>query len=422
MTWIQRQISSLSSAVWSRWGGTGVGSRLRFVLPGTNYDWEREAGRLWVNSVAAICLRWLGDNCVKPRLRVNRVARNGDYVPIYSHALTDLWQRPNPYYTTRTLLKAVVLSLKIDGNAYLLKVRAKSLKEVKELWWVPHWACAPCWPADGSAYISHYEINIEGDRREVPTYDVIHMRDGIDPEQERYGLAALKAQVREVCTDNEASTFTAALLKNAGVPSVAIVPGEGNDEIDRKTSEAIKGRFKDSTSGDERGAPVVFARGAKVVELGFSPEKLRLDRLPRLAASKIAASLGTNLMTVGLPDEARTYNNQADARRASWENGLVPTIDLVAESLQQFLLPEFDDPNRFKIDFDYSHVESLQEAQDAKSARTVAEYQGGIVTRNEAREILGYENDPDGDIYFGETSPMMDGTDGEDPVQTPAEG
>jgi HK97 family phage portal protein len=398
-TWIGRNIESLTRAIWPRWGGTGTGSRIRFLAPGTSIDWEREAGRLWSNSVAAICLRWLGDNAHKPRLRVNRVARNGDWIPTYRHPLLDLWARPNPYYTTRTLIKAIVLSLKVDGNAYVLKVRSKNLREVRELWWVAHWQCAPCWPADRSTYISHYEIDIDGDTRLVPVEDIIHIRDGIDPDQERYGLSALKAQVREVVTDSEASTFTASLLKNAGVPSVAIVPGEGNDEIDPKASKAIKDRFVDATGGDSRGAPVVFARGAKIVELGFSPERLRLDRLPRMAAAKIAAALGTNLMTVGLPDEAKTYANQAEARRGAWENGLVPTIDLIGEALQHSLMPEFSDPKQYIIDFDYSQVESLREAQNAKSARMVAEFQGGLVTRNEAREMLGYDVDPEGDVY-----------------------
>lgn len=407
-----RTIASLTAGVWSRWGGAGTGSRMRFLLPGTQYDWEREAGRLWQNSVVSIALRWLGDNAHKPRLRVNRIARNGDWIPSYRHPLVDLWNRPNAHYTTRTLVKAIVLSIKCDGNAYILKVREKNLKRVRELWWIPHWHCAPCWDANGGAYITHYEIDVDGETRSVPVADIIHVRDGIDPDNDRLGIAALKSQMREIVTDQEASTFTAALLKNAGVPSVAIVPGEGNDEIDKKASDAIKQRFHDATGGDSRGAPVVFARGAKIVELGFSPERLRLDRLPRLAGAKIAAALGTNLMTLGLPDEAKTYANQAEARRGAWENGLVPTIDLIGEALQHALLPEFDDPQRYMIDFDYSQVESLREAQDAKSARTVAEYQGGVITRNEARESLGYDPDPEGDVYIdGQESTLNDAED-----------
>jgi hypothetical protein len=52
------------------------------AVAGTAFDAERAAGDLWSNSTAAICLRWVGDNASKPRLRVNRIDRqpDGSYV------------------------------------------------------------------------------------------------------------------------------------------------------------------------------------------------------------------------------------------------------------------------------------------------------------------------------------------------------
>lgn len=387
------------SRLWSGWGGTGVGSRLRYLLPGTTFDAERAAGDLWSNSTAAICLRWIGDNIGKPRMRVNRVDRRGNYQPLDRHPLTDLWARPNRHYTGRTLLKAVSLSLKTDGNAYVVKIR-DGRKKVVELWWLPHWQVAPIWPEDGSEYIGGYELQIDGRTTRVPAFEVIHFRDGLDPRNDRLGLAPLKAQAREVCTDNDAAGYSAALLRNSGVPSLAIVPGPGIQLTDRRDAEAIVDRFADKTSGDERGKPVVLTGDARIVEIGYSPEKLRLDRLPRLAQAKICAAIGTNASTVGLPDEQRTYANYETALRASWENGLVPLADLVADTLRWQLLPEFDDPHAFTLDYDYSQVEALRESQDAKSLRLRGEHKDGVVTRNEAREALGYEPDPAGDVYF----------------------
>ena len=391
--------SAYASRVWSGWGGAGVGSRLRFLLPGASVDYERAAGDLWTNSTAAICLRWIGDNAGKPRMRVNRLDRKGRYKPLDRHPMLDLWARPNPHYTGRTLFKAVALSLKVDGNAYVVKIR-DGRKRVAELWWLPHWAVAPIWPQDGSEYIGGYEIQIDGRTIRVPASEIIHFRDGLDPRNDRHGLAPLKAQCREVVTDNEAAGYSAALLRNSGVPSLAIVPGPGAEVVDRRDADAIVDRFMDKTAGDNRGRPVVLARDAKVVEIGHSPEKLRLDRLPRLAQAKICAALGVNASTVGLPDEQRTYANYETALRASWENGLVPLIDGVADTLRWQLLNEFDDPKIHVIDYDYADVEALRESQDAKSTRTRGEYQDGIITRNEARELLGYDPDPAGDVYF----------------------
>lgn len=392
-------LASLAQGLWSGWGGTGVGSRLRFLLPGASFDVERAAGDLWANSTAAICLRWIGDNAGKPRMRVNRLDRRGNFQPIDRHPLTDLWARPNKHYTGRTLMKSVSLSLKVDGNAYVVKIR-DGRKRVVELWWLPHWCVSPIWPQDGSEYIAGYEIQIDGRTFRVFASEIVHFRDGIDPRNDRYGLSTLKSQCREVCTDNEAAGFTAALLRNSGVPSLAVIPGPGSEVTSRQDADAVIDRFMDKTSGDNRGRPVVLGRDAKIVEIGFSPEKLRLDRLPKLSQAKICAAIGTNASTVGLPDENKTYANYETALRASWENGLVPLVDLVADTLRWQLLNEFEDPNQFTLDYDFSQVEALRESQDAKSARTRGEYKDGIITRNEAREALGYQPDPAGDVYI----------------------
>lgn len=64
--------------------------------------------------------------------------------------------RPNPCYSGTLLLYGLITSFIVDGNGYLLKVRDQ-LDRIAELWWVPHFMLEPRWPADGSAYISHYD-------------------------------------------------------------------------------------------------------------------------------------------------------------------------------------------------------------------------------------------------------------------------
>jgi HK97 family phage portal protein len=399
-------------SIWSGHGGDGVGSRWTSWLPGSSFDYEKEAGDLWANSTVAIALRWIGDNYTKPIMRVSKITARGNYKPVGNHDMVKRWNRPNPHYSGRTLSKAVALSLKVDGNAYVLKLR-DSFGKVAELWWVPHWQIAPIWPIDGSVYISGYKLEVDGRAIEVRSRDVIHFRDGIDPRNDRLGLAALKAQFREVCTDNETSGYTASILRNAGVPSVAVVPGEGSDEITQDEADTIKSRFKDANGGDERGGVVVFAKGAKVTQLGYSPEQLKLEKLPDRAISKITAATGTNNMVLGLPDPNKTYANLAEAKTSAWENGLVPLMDLVADQLRWSLLNEYEDPDIYTVEYDTTHVEALQENQSLKSTRIVNEFKGGIIRCNEAREALGYDGDYDGEA--GERWFPMTGADPEPP-------
>lgn len=387
------------SSVWSRLGGLGIGSRLRFLLPGAQYDYEREAGDLWVNSVVAIAIKWAGDNAPKPRVRVQRILKGGDLEVQPYHPMVELLSRPNRHYTGRTLGKALILSLMCDGNAYLIKIR-NAYKQVVALYWVPHWLMQPVWPEDGSVYIRAYQFLLDYQIVEIAPEDVIHFRDGIDPRNDRLGIAALKAQLRQVCSDNEVSGYTASILRNSGVPGLVVIPRDGKGKIERSQADRIQKKIADTLSGEQRGTASVFSEQVDISELGFSPEKLTLDKIPGPLVARILASLGLSPMVVGLPDPNKTYSNYAEATSAAWRQCLVPIQDLMAETYRWNLLPEFEDPARFVVDYDYTHVEALQEDLGRKHQRVRDDWKAGLVMHSEATTILGYEQDPDGDRYF----------------------
>ena len=387
--------------LWTRYGGMGW-SRIRFFLPSARFDWEKEAGDTWNNSIVGLAISWLGDRFPRPIVRVSRIGRNGDFIPYSRHDAADLWQRPNPYYGRRTMEKAVGLSLKVDGNAYIYKVRDRQ-KRVVQLWWIPHFRIMPTWPQDGSKYIDGYKVRLDSLVVDLPVEDVIHIRDGIDPWNERLGLAALRANLREVVTINYESSYTAGILMNGGVPGVVIAPDPAAEGLRPNKDDAtrIKERFNDEfgTANDRAGGVMVMAGAYKVTVLGFSPEAMRLDRLPLNAISRITASLGVATMSLGLPDPGKTYSNLAEANRASW-GSIVAVQELVAETLRYQYLPEFGlDPKTNVWEYDYTQIQELQESLDAVHTRTRDDFTANIIRQNEAREILGYEPDPDGDVF-----------------------
>lgn len=409
---LTRSASGLVTA-WTRWGGTGVTSRVRLLLPGSRFDYEREAGDFWNNSVLALTVKWVGDNWPKPKLQQCRMDRQGRPVPLPRAAMLDLLSRPNPYYTGRTLRKAIGLSLICDGNAFVYKRRARSGLPV-QLWWVPHWACMPCWPADGSTFITHYQIRIDTTTWNVPVEDIIHYRDGIDPRNDRLGLAAVKAQLREICTINEESGYTASLMRNAGVPGLVVVPKSESARIDRPDAERIKQQLREDFASEGRGDAMVFSGAVDVKPMGFSPEQLKLDRLPARAEARILAASGLSPMVLGLPDPNKTYSNLSEAETDAWRSCLVPLQDLDVETLRWQLLPDFDDPMRHTLVYDYEQIEALQENRKIKSDRVQGEFKAGLITKNEGRESLGYEPHPDGDVFYPgtgndpEPEPMAD--------------
>ena len=390
-------LTKVVGGLWPRFNGYGL-SKIRILLPSARFDWEREAGDPWSNSVVALAISWLGDRFSRPIIRVSKIARNGDYVPQGRHDLVDLWNRPNPHYGRRTMEKAIGLSLKVDGNSYIYKVRDR-MHRVVELWWIPHYRCLPTWPQDGSEYCDGYRVWLDSVQYHLDPEDVIHVRDGIDPRNERLGISALRANLREVVTVNLESSYTAATLKNMGVPGLAIVPDSDQLRPSKDDAERIKERFTDEFSGDNAGGTVVLAGRYKIEKIGLSPEELRLDKLPLPAVARIAASIGVATMSLGLPDPNKTYSNLGEANKTSWGT-IVAVQELTADALRWGLLPEFGcDPHAYIVEYDYSHVQELQESLDAVHARTREDWKAGLVMLNEAREQLGFEPDPSGDRY-----------------------
>lgn len=401
----QRAYSAITGGLWSRSGGSGSG-RIRLLMSGSRFNYEQEAGDVWANPVVGLCLDWLGNRFPRPLVRVSRIAARkgdghnaGDYVPVGRHALVDLWNRPNDHYGRRTLEKAIGLSLKTDGNAYVYKVRDRGGRVV-QLWWLPHFRVEPTWPADGSAYIDGYLVRVDGRQEFVPVEDMIHIRDGIDPRNERLGLCALRACYREVCTVNEESGYRASILRNSAVPSLAIVPAAEGLKPTQDDAEVIKERFYETAGGENRGKPIVMAGMYKIEKIGYSPEEMNLVEFPVIPTARILAALGVAPMSLGLPDPGKTYSNLGEANRTSWGT-IIASQELVAETLRWQLLPEFgEDPRATVVEYDYSQISELQEDQAALWTRVTSAWTASLIMQNQALEMLGLDPDPDGDRYY----------------------
>lgn len=389
-------IANLGRGIAARWGGTG-GGRLRLLLPGSSHDYEREAGDLWRNAPVGIALHWLGNQIARPRLVVNRIDPAGDYEPIPNHDIVRLWRRPNPYYTGRTLGRATVLSLACEGDCFWYKVRGRGGK-VEQLWWLPPFDAAPLYPDDGSEYLSGWQFHIDGTEYRLPAADVVHLRIGIDPHNDRRGLSPLKAALRELVTLNEAASYSAALLKNMGIPGLIIAP-EGAGRFDRGQDELMKQKLEQGFNNDDRGRTLVATSGVKVTSLGLSPEQMRLEHLPRPAQSAIVTACGLNPMALGLPDPDKTYSNYAESIGAAWRNGVVPVAEAISDGIQIGLLPEFEDPELHEVGWDWDDIEALQEDLGLKHQRVREDYAAGLIEKNEGRELLGFDPHPDGDVF-----------------------
>jgi HK97 family phage portal protein len=387
---------SMSFARGSSWGGRW-GS---WTWPG-RHNYASEVGDGSTLSIVVICIRWITKNFPEAKPRVRLPNADGDLEPVPNHPLVKLLRRPTPWYSGMTIWTATLADWKL-GNAYWLKVRSRAGVPV-QLWWVPSWMMEPRWPDnEQSTFIGWYEYSPNGSPIRIDPRDVVHFRNGIDPNNLRKGKSELAAGLLEGYTDEEGARFTAAILKNLGVPGVVISPGSDDGQISPDDATQIKADINAKFTGDRRGEPLVMLTKTNVDILSFSPQQMDLKSMRRIPEERLSALIGVPPIVAGLGvglDHA-TYSNYQSAREAATEGELVPDWRYFGEELTAQLLPDFEDVEGAEFDFDLSEVRTLQEDQNALAERLNRELLGGRSTLNEVRIATGREPLDGGDVLY----------------------
>jgi len=389
-----------NSRTGGRYGGFGAGSTF---LPGSQVDWFRRAGVLWHNSVVAACLYYIADTFPEAPLVVRRTGVKGKDAIIEGHRLARLVARPNLEYSGADLWQATLLSLLTDGNAYWRKERNDDGIPVR-LWYVPHWCIEPRWNPDGSEFIGHYEYRTDGASVNLAPADIVHFRMGLDPANPRKGMSRLKAVLREVCSDNEATTYTASLLSNMGTPGViAQADTENGADLSDGAKQKLKSLWRALTRGDARGDILIVPKGFTISNPGFmTPEDMVLDKIRQVPESRICAALRVDPMVVSLSvgQGQRTYSNMREARELTFEGTIIPLQVRLADTLDVALLPDLSvNPDGEQVSWDWSEVRVLQDDQDALWKRVGGAWNNGILRRSEARSALGYDSTPEDEVF-----------------------
>lgn len=349
-------------------GGLGYGYGFGMVreLPGSQYDYRREVGIAWENSVVLMGINWMFESFSEAPLIIQERKSDGSWSTLLDHPALELIQNPTtvPLYDENTINAGMVLSRIVDGNAYWY-VDVSAGKKPVGLYYMPHYMVTPRWGVGGGSYIDYYEYKPDGKSIKIEPEQVVHFRTGIDPLNTRKGLSKLGAAVREICTINETSTASAAMMRNFGIPGMMVSPKPGTaiDQVfDNETEKKLRRLAETKISGERRGEPIVWPIPVDVTQLGFAPDKLAFDKVFSLAASVVCGSMNIDPMVLGLPSTNKTYANFEEANRAAYRQCMVPLWRQSATSLtRQLLHPWYDPQRRLRFMFDLTQVKSIQQ-------------------------------------------------------------
>ena len=358
------------------------------------------------NSAVVACLNVLATSFAEPQLKVYKKNEQGKLEQT-SHPLEQLLQRPNEFISGSILSHYIVTSLSAHGDAFLMKVKDNNNKVVQLVPLMPSYVKVR---GNSRELITHYEYhavqkNLNTEFIEIPRENIVHIRQGMDPDDHRRGFSPLRSVMRELAGDEAAGQFAVALLHNMAVPGVILSPKDDSmGGPSREEAEGIAQSFKSKFAGANRGAPMIMTGAMDVDVVSFTPEQLNLTQLRRLPEERVSAVLGVPAILAGLGAglDAATYNNTRELREFFTEQKMIPLWSAVADELtHQLLHQDFEENNyEYYCGYDLDQVRALSEDKKEQVLTMNSAVQGGFVTISEARQALGLEVDKSHEIYL----------------------
>jgi HK97 family phage portal protein len=388
----------------------------RWFWPYRDFDFAREVGEPLSSSTVAAPVMWFARTFPEAPPALWRKLDNGQEEQEREHGLLRLLQRPNPHFTGPLLWMATTVDWLTNGDGYWTLI-PNSRGEPVEAWYTPSWMMEPKGSEDGKEFITHYEYRVDGEPIKLDPAYVVHFRYGADPENPRKGWSPLRSVLAEIFTDNEAARFTAAILRNMGVPGLIVSPKQGST-IPPEEAEQAKEDLKEKFTGDKRGEPIVIEGPTDIAQFGFSPEQLTLRELRRIPEERTTAVLGIPAIVAGLGAglDRSTFTNFGEAREAAYENGIIPCQNLLSEDIRFQILPLYgEDPFAWRFGFDLAKVRVLQEDLYRQAQRHAIGVREGVEKVSEWRRAMGLEVGDEDDIYLRQANVVEVPADGGKP-------
>ncbi len=353
------------------------------------------------NAIAFRCINEISQGAAGVRLKLFRGKLNVD-----DHPLLDLLARPSPTKGYVELFESLYSFLLLSGNSYLIGAGAEG-SEPKELYClrpdrvkiIPGQTTLPeayHYSINGKT-ISQYDVNQETGESPVKHFKLFH------PKSDYLGLSPLVAAASNIDSHNLTNRHNVSLLQNGARPSGAVIfkpkdeTGATVQLSDTQRAQILADMETRFSGSGNAGRPMLLEGDFNFQQMGMSPKDMDFSVLKKMSAIDIALCFGVPAQLVGIPD-AQTYNNMPEARLALYEETIIPILRRIQSDLNEWLTPQFGDDLR--LEYDVDSIPAMAESRKRVFESVVSGVNSGILTRNEAREKLGYDPIKGGDTLF----------------------
>ena len=390
---------------YSTWLHTGQEDDMSDIGPDWPDEYRRAMAHPERSAIVMDCISFLREKTASIPMVIERRAGKDDWRPVEESPVADI---------VRPIISPSLRAMGLWGNAFWRILMTNSNRPYGFTY-----LHAPLLePKKNEAgELTHYEYTTpKGKTEDIPADEVLHLRWDTD-ETFKTSPSPLLPVVRYVNLDSAVTIFSKVGIEN-GPGGLLIQMKENAQAIyqDEKMLRSMTKRIDTEHTRLRRGKPMV--PGFPVELEPFEPEIANLKFLHDLCEERICAIYHFPPAIIGLG----TGLEHADTRAAhivmlkqAWQDGLIPPQDGLAMQITKQVLPRFRLDRRYRLRFDRSKVEALQDDEMKVAQRARYLYMSGIAMRSEARALVTLDVRPEDEIFVEEAKAALALPSGDEP-------
>lgn len=341
--------------------------------------------RVWVYA----CIYTIATSCASVPIRLYKQMARSGFREVGKHPLLDLLARPNPYQSGFEFFELCWTYAEATGNVYIHVIEEAGIP-------VELYALRPSRVTilpDAKKKIRGYLYTAGREEIALDAYEVIHFK-YVYPANDYYGLSPMAVVADEIDTSNYATKYTRNFFHNDATPGGILTT---NEDIDEDQATRLLKRWERYHKKAERAHTVaVLGSGLSYQKVSSALRELALEDVQNMTRKQIQAAFGVPdiYLQAALDSTALGENTAHMQMRVFWEETLIPKLTKmwgnksVVGTMTAELAWRFD-PTLWLMP-DYSNIEPLQEAIEARFSRSVDGYKNGIISLNESRAQIGF--------------------------------
>ncbi len=321
-------------------------------------------------------------------------------VELQDTELHKILERPNPAQSYNAWLTELIAFGKLTGNRYIYGIgpdTGANVGKFTELYVMPSQVMEII--SNGIMEpVSKYKLEYNGTKY-IDASEICHIKD-FNPYYDgtgshMYGQSPLRAGLRSLTTNNEAVQTGVKYLQNQ--TARGLLTSEMGD-INEVQAQQLKDKFRRQHQGSDNAGDIIITPN-KMSWVNFGLNATDVSLIAQYNASiKDLCNIYNVPVQLLNNTESSSYNNMKEAKKALYQNAVIPELIKIKDELNRWLAPKYGD--KLCIEFDFSVIPEMQEETE-KIVNQLSK--AWWITPNEKRSAMNYGKDEENtqlDDYF----------------------